>query len=778
MIIIVMSIFTPTAFGQGNYNFGARLIPNKIVENSEGVLQIYALKNGHMLPAQIENMVVTSLDSSVIKIVEVQKNNNDFITNVKIKAIQSGTATIAIAAPGFSAEDVLITVYGGKNNQAGLLIKTSPSDFNVNGPMIGYLSVELVDEDGNPTIANDDMTIKLSASKSNIVKLQNQEIHIKKGEYYAVGQFNVEKSGDALIHASTPGMQTVSSQISVKSSEPLTVKLYVYPETISSFSSSYAYAIVQLQDANGDPVIAKENIPVSVKITNDDTEDPINTSGEYPGIAVEDLEIKKGSYYGYAKIVTHAGLEGTYNINISTKDYLVSDSKQLKVVDLELLDDKYASLDTIPILATGQKELVGVMHLEDADGNPIAANKDVVVKINSSDENALSVEDTIIDDGFGAALVFGKVAYAIPDTLTLRLVTESDEDINPTITGPTKESIELVAESLLSKVHYNSDFPIIVYMKNTDGTNTYFTQDLDLSILPNEYVQVDSQKILKGESSVLLNAKSMKDGHAELSLDAGDYSTDVSIDSSSSIPTSVHLDHPQALLTNFLNVFVLQILNSQQLPVFADKDMEVRLISNDNSILSVPDKITMKKGDYYALFSADAHKSGSTVISVLSGDVPGASELEVNVEDLVPQIEIISPDGIGADKTFDATVSVKRYDEPLNGMPIKWNVNGADVQFIDSITDQNGQARVVLSAKSSDKINIEATVSGAIFDHVTVSKTINVLTSEPIQDNSKPFDVNGFDPLPIIIPAGIASGALFIKKKSLANLLKSNKLNN
>ena len=133
LIIIGIGLFVNTAYGQIPAEFGYRLIPNKIVANTEGVFQVY-LKDGTTIPGKIDNLVVTTSDSSIIQILEIGENANGFVTPVKIKAVSTGTANIALAAPGFSPTEFPITVYGSKNNQAQLLIKTTPNTFSVNGP--------------------------------------------------------------------------------------------------------------------------------------------------------------------------------------------------------------------------------------------------------------------------------------------------------------------------------------------------------------------------------------------------------------------------------------------------------------------------------------------------------------------------------------------------------------------------------------------------------------------------------------------------------------------
>src|SRR3990172_8591460 len=456
LIVIVMSLFSTTVHGQTSPEFGYRLIPDKIVEGTEGMLQVY-LKGDTILPGKIDNLIVSSSDSSIIQVLEIGQNENGFITPIKVKAIGAGTANIALAAPGLKSTEFPVTVYGNKNNQAQLLIKTTPNAFSINGPDKGYVAVELADEDGLPTRAQDDITVTLTTSTSDVINLKNTELVIKKGEYFAIAEFRANQSGEALIYASTPFMETVSSKVTVSEiGEPLTLQLYVYPSKIRSFSANYAFAIIQLQDSSGIPIKAKENIPVTIKITNADQEQTVKTNCQFPGITANEIPtIKKGSYWAFSKIVTKGGLEGTYDINIFAKDHVVS-------------------------------------------------NKDFIVKVDSTDEGSFSVQDVKFDQGAAAALVFANIGYAVPETLTLHLVTENDETVDPEIYGPTREALTLVAEPLVPEVFPEADFPLALYM-SSDGKATYFPEDLTLSIPPNEFIQVEPETIKKGQSIISLD---------------------------------------------------------------------------------------------------------------------------------------------------------------------------------------------------------------------------------------------------------------------------------
>jgi len=770
LIVIVMSLFT-TVHGQISLEFGYRLIPDKIVEGTEGVLQVY-LKGDTIVPGKIDNLIVTSSDSSIIQILEVGENQNGFFTPVKIRAIGVGNADIALAAPGLASIEFPVTVYGNKNSEAQLLIKTTPEGLSTNGPDKGYITVELADEDGVPTSAGDDVSITLAASTSDAINLKNTELIIKKGEYFAITEFQINQAGEALIYASAPSMETVSTKVTIGESGEPSIQLYVYPSTISSFSTNYAFAIVQLHDSNGNPIIAKENIPVTIKITNSAQEQSVNTSGEFPGISANEIPIiKKGTYWAFSRIVTIGGLEGTYDISPFAKDYVVSSSQQLEIVNLELLDDKSAKLDLVPILTTGNNELIGIMHLEDEAGNPVASNKDLLIKIDSTDEGSFSVQDMKIEKGAAVAQVFANVGYAVPETLTLRLVTESDETVDPVISGPTIEGLTLVAEPLVSEVLSGADFPLALYM-SSDEEAVYFPEDMTLIIPPNEFIQIESEMIKRGQSIVLLNAKSVKEGSTTVDLEAGDFTTSSTIDSLSSKPAMIHLDYPETILTNLANTFVVQLLDEQENPVFADQDTEVKFVSNDQSMLSMPESVVVKEGDYYTLFDVKANTVGTTELSVLATDLP-LSIFEIAVDSIVPQITINSQDYVNPNTIFDLSITVQQSGSPLNAMNVEWNIQGAEIQSMDSVTDENGIARISLLSQDPTQVNVQASVSGGMFSASTVSKQINInlpLDGGTNTSNMPMFGLTGLMPIFIIIPVAAAvAGIVFLKKKNMLN---------
>ena len=357
-------IVTPNAYGQESKNFGYKLLPEKLVEGTEGILQVYGLQKNIPIPYAIENLIVTSSDQNIVKILELSTDKDTSIISVKIQANDSGNADIAIAAPGFESEEFSTIVYDIKQGEQQLLVKTVPDTFTINGPTKGYFSVELADIDSNPTFAKKDTIISITASNSEIVTLYQTEITINQGEYFAIGEFKVNKTGEVTIYAENPNTDSGSSKITVigastdgsEGEENYKIQLYVIPEKISNFATSSTFAIVQLQGADGSPIKAAHPIPVSLKI--DHAKAIFNDRRTTEISTVDSLVIPPGSSVGYAKLSVIAGLEETYKVSISAEDYLVSDSEEFQTVLTPDLDNPLTKLKTIPLLASGTEQLM------------------------------------------------------------------------------------------------------------------------------------------------------------------------------------------------------------------------------------------------------------------------------------------------------------------------------------------------------------------------------------------------------------------------------------
>jgi hypothetical protein len=786
-------LFSTGAYGQTPSELGFTFLPNKIIENTDAVLQVY--DKGDSLPHNINNLIATSSDSSIIQISAVEEDQNNFVTSVKFHALNPGTATIALAAPGFSSQEVPVTVFSDSKAPTKLLIKTTPNTFSTLGNEKGYVAVELANDAKVPIKARQDTVITLTTD-SNIVNLQNTQLTIKTGDYFAIEEFEVKKDGSAQISASAASMATVSSSVTISTSETQkTIQLYVFPKILNSYQNSFGYVIAQLQEG-GVPVQATEDITLPIQVTNATGLQMINTSGENPTVVANDpIVIKKGSYWGYTQISVIAGItgwiptswgmEGQWNVGLNTKGYIISPVVQVSTTPGPLLDDHTASLDLLPILATGQDELIGVVHLENdsvtVPGPPVIANSDLKIEIDSSDTNTLSVDPVTISRGTGSALVFAKVASTVPIQPTIQVVTVGPPSLpqtySTTISVISSKSFALVADPVLPAILTDNEFPLAVYMTK-DGMPNYFINDITPFISPQDTLQTESKTFHQGDSIVLINSTSLKVGSSTISISAGDFATSLSINSLSSKPTLITIGSSDKILSNFKNAFSIQLLDSQGNPVFLEDDTQFKLISSDPTILNVPETIVIKKGSYYSLFDAESNQSGTTELAVLTNNLPLA-KFNIVSTSLIPAVTITSNDYVDPNTVFIATINAMYQGVPLSGMKVDWSVTGAAIQTKDSLTDKDGNAKISLLAQDPKTINVVATISGAAFSATPASKTINVNqplvsatgsnTGSNTTSGSTPFSLFGINPMFIVIPvaAAAAGGIIILKKKNM-----------
>ena len=340
-----MSILTPSlSYGAENdHELGTRLIPSMIVQDTEGMMQVFAKQGGILVPEKINGLTVTSLDSSILRILTVKNSELGFVSEITLKGIKAGDTKLFLAAPGFTSLELPVTVYGNVLTQEQLLVKVVPDTFSSDGPFRGLVSVELTDGDGFPVRASEDVDVFLSPANSNILEIFQKNLVIKKGEYFTGTHFIVKDSGTTgktNIYVTGQDMEAKSNDIKVDEQEDLEIKLYLLQESINTFTQggSIGHIIVLLQQDegsnnkgsksnDGEPVVANKDITVKYKVTNDIFADQHTSSNAILGESVGTITIKKGSYWGHDTFTLLGGQPGEYLVTITSGDPLTLDTQ-------------------------------------------------------------------------------------------------------------------------------------------------------------------------------------------------------------------------------------------------------------------------------------------------------------------------------------------------------------------------------------------------------------------------------------------------------------------
>ncbi len=821
-ITLVLGLFTPV-HAQTYYEFGYQFHPQKLLENTEGIIHVYVLNGGEISPTIINGLKVSSSDNSILEVKDTVKTEN-FATQIKIFAKQPGTVNLSLAAPGVKSKEIPITVYTNNNHPTKLLLKTTPNEFSVDGPKFGYIGIELATTGDLPTVATEDTIIKISTPNTDIIKLQDSEVTIPKGEYYAVTKFNISESGDAIIFAESEGMKKVNDFIHVrKAATPLQLQLYVYPENFNSFSSQIGYVIIQLQDADGIPVKADKKINLRIGVENPDS--GLNTSHDFEEFLFEskELTIDKGHYSTFSSFSIRPNLsnfagefEQTYNLFITADNYFAKGSS------VKITHDQIGSIEgkgpaitkTVPFLTTGEKEILGVTYFEtevevsrqtgtktlgSTDREtvtvkiPVMASEDFSVNIASSNLETVDPEDTLIKKGKNAGLIFGNTGTVIPDEGTsLELyITDNKQviSISGEPHGPVEEDLSLIVEPLITKILSSSDFPLIGYLIESESDNeetvttteedkeedgrigvTHFIKNSVLTFSANELFEIPYQTILQNQEYSVFTAHANKLGSSSLKAQAMGLDSEIALESMTTDPTLIELSFAKSILPMTKNIASVQLLDSAGNPVYAKNQMELKIVSNNEKSLKLPETILIDKGEYYKLFLIDAITEGSTEVTILAENLP-MTNFQLNVKGFHPEISLNTPNAITQGDSLIAEMIVKyaQSDLPVESFDVTWNVNGGEIIDSDALTDSNGKAQIKIDNINSDKLEIFVTVNGLGFTDLKTQKimtvTPNLSNNLPTSNDSK-FDLVSENNLMLFTIPGAAGAAFFYLRKT------------
>jgi len=818
---MTLGIFFLPIYAEPSLEFGYQLLPEKLLENTDGILQLYVSVDDIILPMSIDNLRVISSDNEIIQITEIEQFN-DYITHVKIQALTPGTTNLVIAASGFLSEELEVQVYDNNNFPTQIAMKVIPDVITIDGPRFGYFAIQILTTSGLPTIAENDITVNISTPNNDVVELVDTELIIPEGSYYAVGKFNAKNSGDAIIFAKVDDMPRINKQIHISEPEaPLSVTLILAPDTFNSFNPAKGYAIVQLQDAEGVPVNADKDIKVSLIVSNPDAE--INVSHDFNEIYFdsENVIIKKGTYSAFTGFTPRPNLADftsaisqQFTVSTSASGYLTK-TDTLTVIHQEigsLQGNGPSQITTVPFLATGEKEIIGVIYLEanlpevaytlqnediaflqDVDV-PVMANANLQLEVASSDLSSLRPYPALFKQGDNAALLYGDTATIIPEEDLQLFVTDNEGVKTVTIdpNGPIKDDLNLIIEPLIPMILTGKDFPVLAYLDEnvieeeattSEGEEEVVEEEVDprLGVTPfieqgiitfstDEYVQLEHQAVNQNQAYALFMGKSIKVGSTEINAIGLGLNSKLKVTSHTTDPTEILIAYPEITLPDTNNIVTIQLLDSEGSPAYAKKDFRINLISNDESVIKLPNSVTIIKDDYHTFFEMSSGKDGLVEVSALAEDFPLA-KFDFEVKGINPQISLTAATAIDINQETLVRLSViyPEVSVSAEGLEVEWLVTGGDIIQKETLTNENGVAAITLLARDPNGLEIDAIVNGIGISNEKLTKTITVNTPISVISEITPGEEPGFNlditnMIFIIIPVAIAAAIIFLKK--------------
>jgi hypothetical protein len=227
--------------------------------------------------------------------------------------------------------------------------------------------------------------------------------------------------------------------------------------------------------------------------------------------------------------------------------------------------------------------------------------------------------------------------------------------------------------------------------------------------------------------------------------------------------------YPDKLIAGLKSSISIELLDAQQIPAYASHDIDVKFVSSNPSVIQFPDSVTIKAGSYFSTFNVEAKSDGQSEIAMLADEIP-LSKFTVNAMSIVPDVSITSADFTETGIPMSAEITTSYKQLPLKGLSVDWKIDGAQIKSMDTVTNDEGKAKITLVSDSSGKIHIDASVLGGQYQltHATKDVTVNaplVSSTESTPQNNVPFF--GINPLFLVIPIVAGVGILFFKKKEM-----------
>ena len=341
------------------------------------------------------------------------------------------------------------------------------------------------------------------------------------------------------------------------------------------------------------------------------------------------------------------------------------------------------------------------------------------------------------------------------------------------------DSSSLKAESLIAKVLTNTKIPIGYYLIK-DSALSFSTDELPLMVSPSDSIQTETLSIHKDQPILVSDGVLLKDGVQNLSVTSPTFSSTFSIEGMSNNPTSLEFDYPEKITAGLKNTFSIELLDGQQIPTYADHDMTIKLVSNNPSVIEMPDSVQISKGSYFTTFDVNAKSEGTSEVSLLANEIP-LSKFDLNVISITPDVSIQSNDFGESGIPLSAEITATYKQVPLKDLKVDWKVDGAKIQNMDSVINSDGKAKMTFIADTAGPVHIEASVSGGLYKITTTSKDVTInaplASTNPSENVSKNnISILGVDPLLLLIPVVAGVGILIFKKREMFEEI-SEKLN-
>ncbi len=377
-----------------------------------------------------------------------------------------------------------------------------------------------------------------------------------------------------------------------------------------------------------------------------------------------------------------------------------------------------------------------------------------------------------------AVSVYGETGTVVSENSLIFYITD-DEGVK-TVTGnpigPIEDDITLIVEPLVSMILAENQFPVLAYLTESEGGGEdadprlgvmSFIEDVVLTFSANDFVKTDSVTIKQNQPYALINMISNEVGTTSLSYQMSGFNGETNIVSHTTDASEIYLAFQKNTLANSKTLATVQLLDSIGNPVYAKKDIEITVVSNNEQILRTAQELTIKTGNYFTTFELESLSEGEIELALLSEDF-ALTKYDINVVDVNPVLTLDLLGSMNWNERIEAklSVTIPGITMALDGFNVEWKVDGGGKMQFDEVTDSNGIATLNVIADKKEQVTISATVSGNGLNPSSISKTAEILNipidAPVVEESTLPIDTNTM--IFIIIPVAIVAALFYLKR--------------
>ena len=749
---------------ESNFDLNYDLSPQKIHEGDTLTLEIYQTVKDQIVFEKIDNIRIESLDSSIVEVKDFE-DTHEFKNRITLKANNEGSTFLYAFADGNHPLEIPITVYGN-NSPNNLSLDIFPDSVNNDANSHVVLTLTLTDNNGFVTQADHDFFVKLSASKSGVIPIDNSNLIISKEEFSANKIFTNLNPGITTISAKSDDLESFDL-LTVNESHEQTIEISVFPKTLSSSNTANGHIIAQLF-SDGELVKASKDITIFYEIPLES--DEVNSSTDINSLNPSGyFQIKEGFSYGHEIFSIQKGIADSHTITVTSQDPLVVVEESFESLDVEIYGDEEVKFESVDVLADGSRQLVGVIYLEDVNEHPVTADRDIVVPFTSSDD-LVSIETSTIHQGYSSALVFGTIGNFVPSTTDVKPQILNSELTSLTIHGYSEDSVSLEIHSVSDMIPKGKTHWIISYLESSNGELFKIPENQKIQISDSSIFEIEKDLIEYYPYFTLIPITAIDEGEDELQFSLDTFETSISMESVITEPSSLQLDFSEKLFNGISDIYTIQVLDGGGLPISAENDIGVKIFSSQSSVIDFEKNVIIPKDTSFATFEILPLGSGTTEISVVSEGLPVVTE-EITIGDLTPTIQITSADLIDEGESFLVSILAKQNDAPLRNALVTWEFDGGITTIADEKTGPTGEAVASIIPTSNESVKIHAAINNGPIQSAFASKIVKVnattvqVLSEEVDESFKKPDLGGIDPVLILVPA-LIGGMIFYMKKN------------